>query len=123
MKARNGSNGYPIEQIDQSHAGLERSELHPVSDEHEGGREVLWRGEFPLLKSSREAEQTNFNDCQLLRINEMPVIEVHMMPSERVPTGAAEFAVPPVAPALCNAIFAAMGRRVRRLPIWPEALA
>ena len=69
------SNGYPIEQIDQSHAGLERSELHPVSDEHEGGREVLWPGEFPLLKSSREAEQTNFNDYQLLRINEIPVIE------------------------------------------------
>ena len=68
-------------------------------------------------------EKTNFNDYGVLRINEMPVIEVHMMPSEQVPTGAGEFAVPPVAPALCNAIFAATGRRVRRLPIWPEALA
>jgi isoquinoline 1-oxidoreductase beta subunit len=68
-------------------------------------------------------EQTNSNDYGVLRINEMPAIEVHMMPSEQVPTGADEFAVPPVAPAPCNAIFAATGRRIRRLPIRPEALA
>jgi isoquinoline 1-oxidoreductase beta subunit len=68
-------------------------------------------------------QQTNFNDYKMLRFDEMPEVEVHMIPSELPPTGAGEFVVPPVAPALCNAIFAATGRRVRRLPIRPEDLA
>jgi isoquinoline 1-oxidoreductase beta subunit len=68
-------------------------------------------------------QQTNFNDYPVLRIHEMPAVDVHIMPSELPPTGAGEFTVPPVAPALCNAIFAATGRRVRRLPIRPEDLA
>jgi isoquinoline 1-oxidoreductase subunit beta len=68
-------------------------------------------------------QQNNFNDYKMLRFNEMPDIEVHIMPGAGDPTGAGEFAVPPVAPALCNAIFAATGKRVRRLPIQPEDLA
>ncbi len=68
-------------------------------------------------------QQNNFNDYQMLRIHEMPIVDVHMVSSEEAPTGAGEFAVPPVAPALCNAIFAATGKRVRRLPIRPEDLA
>ena len=68
-------------------------------------------------------QQHNFNDYQMLRFHEMPETEVHIIPSEEMPTGAGEFVVPPVAPALCNAIFAATGRRVRRLPIRPEDLA
>ncbi len=68
-------------------------------------------------------QQTNFNDYPVLRIHEMPAVEVHIMPSELPPTGAGEFTVPPIAPALCNAIFAATGRRVRRLPIRSEDLA
>ena len=68
-------------------------------------------------------QQTNFNDYKMLRFDEMPEVEVHIIPSELPPTGAGEFVVPPVAPALCNAIFAATGRRVRRLPIRPEDLA
>jgi len=67
--------------------------------------------------------QKNFNDYQVLRIHEMPVVDVHIIPSEETPTGAGEFTLPPVAPALCNAIFAATGNRVRRLPIHPEDLA
>jgi isoquinoline 1-oxidoreductase beta subunit len=67
--------------------------------------------------------QSNFNDYKVLRFDEMPEIEVHVVASPGEPTGAGEFAVPPVAPALCNAIFAATGRRVRRLPIRPEDLA
>src|ERR1700722_16299436 len=67
-------------------------------------------------------QQKNFNDYQVLRIHEMPVVDVHMIPSEEAPTGAGEFTLPPVAPALCNAIFAATGNRVRRLPIQPEDL-
>jgi isoquinoline 1-oxidoreductase beta subunit len=68
-------------------------------------------------------QQNNFNDYKMLRFDEMPDIEVHIIPSEEPPTGAGEFVVPPVAPALCNAIFAATGKRVRRLPVQPEDLA
>jgi isoquinoline 1-oxidoreductase beta subunit len=67
--------------------------------------------------------QTNFNNYPLLRIDEMPVVEVHIVPSEEKPTGAGEPGVPPITPALCNAIFAATGKRIRRLPIQPEDLA
>src|ERR1700674_3043853 len=67
--------------------------------------------------------QNNFNDYKMLRFDEMPEIEVHVVPSQGEPTGAGEFVVPPVAPALCNAIFAATGKRVRRLPVQPEDLA
>jgi isoquinoline 1-oxidoreductase beta subunit len=68
-------------------------------------------------------QQNNFNDYRMLRFDEMPEVEVHIIPSMEDPTGAGEFVVPPVAPALCNAIFAATGKRVRRLPIHPEDLA
>jgi CO/xanthine dehydrogenase Mo-binding subunit len=68
-------------------------------------------------------QQNNFNDYKMLRFDEMPEVEVHIIPSELPPTGAGEFVLPPVAPALCNAIFAATGNRVRRLPIQPEDLA
>jgi isoquinoline 1-oxidoreductase beta subunit len=68
-------------------------------------------------------QQNNFNDYQVMRFDEMPEVEVHIIASEKPPTGAGEFVLPPVAPALCNAIFAATGRRVRRLPVRPEDLA
>jgi isoquinoline 1-oxidoreductase beta subunit len=68
-------------------------------------------------------QQNNFNDYKMLRFDEMPEIEVHVIQSDLPPTGAGEFVVPPVAPALCNAVFAATGKRVRRLPIQPEDLA
>ena len=68
------------------------------------------------LKDGR-VEQGNFNDYQMLRIFESPVIEVHIVPSEASPTGVGEPGVPPVAPALANALFAATGKRIRRLPI------
>jgi isoquinoline 1-oxidoreductase subunit beta len=74
------------------------------------------------LKDGR-VEQGNFNDYQMLRIFESPEIEVHIVPSGASPTGAGEPGVPPVAPALANAIFAATGKRVRRLPIRPSDLA
>jgi isoquinoline 1-oxidoreductase beta subunit len=67
--------------------------------------------------------QSNFNDYRMLRINQMPIVDVHIIDSEESPTGAGEFVVPPVAPALCNALFAATGKRIRRLPIRPEDLA
>jgi isoquinoline 1-oxidoreductase beta subunit len=68
-------------------------------------------------------EQSNFNDYQMPRINETPMIEVHVVQSKEEPTGIGEPGLPVIAPAVCNAIFAATGKRVRRLPIRPEDLA
>jgi isoquinoline 1-oxidoreductase subunit beta len=62
-------------------------------------------------------QQSNFNDYPMLRMFEAPIIEVFIVPSEEKPTGVGEPSVPPVAPALTNAIFAATGKRIRRLPI------
>ena len=66
--------------------------------------------------------QRNFNDYPMLRMFEAPAIEVFIVPSTEHPTGVGEPGVPPVAPAVANAIFAATGKRVRRLPIKSEDL-
>jgi len=71
------------------------------------------------LKNGR-VEQDNFDSYPLLRMNEMPVVEVHIMPSSEAPGGVGEPGVPPVAPAVANALFAATGARVRSLPMTPE---
>jgi isoquinoline 1-oxidoreductase subunit beta len=74
------------------------------------------------LKNGR-VEQGNFHDYQMLRIFESPEIEVYFVSSTENPTGVGEPGVPPVAPALVNAIFAATGKRIRRLPIRSSDLA
>jgi isoquinoline 1-oxidoreductase beta subunit len=61
--------------------------------------------------------QGNFDDYAPLRMDETPVVEVYAVPSAEVPTGIGEPSVPPVAPALCNAIYAANKKRIRTLPI------
>jgi CO/xanthine dehydrogenase Mo-binding subunit len=61
--------------------------------------------------------QGNFDDYAPIRMNEAPVIEAYWVPSTEAPTGAGEPPVPPLAPALCNAIFAATKKRIRALPI------
>jgi isoquinoline 1-oxidoreductase subunit beta len=68
------------------------------------------------------AVQENYSDYEVLRLNEAPVFETYFVPSELRPGGFGETAVPPVAPAVANAIFAATGKRIRRLPITPEKL-
>lgn len=62
-------------------------------------------------------QQGNYGDYPVLRINESPAIEVHLIPSDEAPGGVGEPGVPPAAPALANAIFAATGKRLRDLPL------
>ena len=62
-------------------------------------------------------EQGNFHDYPVLRMNEMPKVEVHILPSTESPGGVGEPGLPPLAPALVNAIHAATGKRLRALPI------
>jgi isoquinoline 1-oxidoreductase beta subunit len=62
-------------------------------------------------------QQRNFNDYPMLRFNEMPAVEVHIVQSSDKMGGVGETAVPPIAPAVANALFAATGNRIRRLPI------
>lgn len=61
--------------------------------------------------------QGNFDDYAPLRMDESPIVEVYAVPSQEAPTGIGEPSVPPVAPALCNAIYAATKKRIRTLPI------
>ncbi|HEV8042051.1 MAG TPA: xanthine dehydrogenase family protein molybdopterin-binding subunit [Bryobacteraceae bacterium] len=68
-------------------------------------------------------QQQNFHQYDVLRIDEMPVVEVHLVPSRNSPGGIGESSTPGIAPALANALFAATGKRVRRLPIRAEDLA
>ncbi len=62
-------------------------------------------------------KQSNFTDYPMMHINEMPVVEVHVVPSDDKQGGIGEPSVGPIAPAVGNAIFAATGKRVRRLPV------
>ncbi len=68
------------------------------------------------LKNGK-VEQSNFHDYEPIRMNEMPHVDVHIVPSNEAPSGVGEPGVPPIAPAVCNAIFMATGIRIRSLPI------
>ena len=69
-----------------------------------------------------QVQQSNFHDYPVLRIHEMPRVDVHIVPSAANPTGIGEPAVPPLAPAVANALAAATGKRARQLPITPDML-
>ncbi len=81
---------------------------------------ALYYGEV-ALKNGR-AVQRNFDTYRSLRLHEMPVVEVHIVPSSGKPTGVGEPGVPPLAPAVCNAIARLTGRRIRKLPLVQSGL-
>jgi isoquinoline 1-oxidoreductase beta subunit len=74
---------------------------------------ALW-SEVTLVQG--RVQQRNFDSYRPLRIGEMPAVEVHIVPSGAAPTGVGEPGVPPIAPAVANALFHLTGQRVRRLP-------
>ena len=80
---------------------------------------ALW-GEVTI--AAGRVQQTNFNNYRLVRGNEMPEIDVYLVDSSEPPGGIGEPAVALVAPAICNAIFAATGKRIRNLPIGAQNL-
>ena len=73
------------------------------------GGEITFRG--------GRVEQSSYRDYPVVRMDQMPRVEIHIVPSTVSPTGMGEPPVPPLAPAVLNALFAATGRRVRRLPL------
>jgi isoquinoline 1-oxidoreductase beta subunit len=88
---------------------------------------VAWGLSYALkgevtIRAGRVAE-TNYREFPVLSISEMPRVETHLVDSDRAPTGLGEQPVPAVAPAVANAIFAATGKRARRVPIRPADLA
>ncbi|WP_164851258.1 xanthine dehydrogenase family protein molybdopterin-binding subunit [Larkinella soli] len=72
-------------------------------------------GQVTIEKAA--ARQTNFHQYRMLRMSEAPEVEVHLVESRKAPKGLGEMGLPPVAAAVCNAVFAATGRRIRRLPL------
>jgi isoquinoline 1-oxidoreductase beta subunit len=79
------------------------------------GLSAALRGQITVKNG--QIDQANFDTYPILRNNEVPVIETHFVASHEPPTGIGEPPVPPLAPALCNAIYAATKKRIRKLPI------
>jgi isoquinoline 1-oxidoreductase beta subunit len=73
-----------------------------------------------ITVSDGKINQSNFHDYPMLRMADMPRIETVLAPSGGFFGGVGEPPIAPLAPALCNAIFAATGKRVRSLPIFPS---
>jgi isoquinoline 1-oxidoreductase subunit beta len=84
------------------------------------GLTALLYGEISLEKG--RVKQRNYHDYKMVRMNEAPLIEVHIVDSNEKMGGAGEPGVPPLAPAVANALFAATGKRVRKLPLQPSDL-
>ncbi len=85
------------------------------------GLTAALKGEITIDRG--RVKQGNFHEYDMLRIDEMPKIDVHIVETNNNPGGIGEASVPTVAPAIANAIFAATKKRVRSLPIRPEVFA
>ena len=79
------------------------------------GLTAALHGEITLDKG--RVQQSNFYDYEMVRMADAPVVEVHIVPSTEPPGGVGEPGVPPIAPAVANAVFALTGERLRRLPL------
>jgi isoquinoline 1-oxidoreductase beta subunit len=79
------------------------------------GIAALWRQEITV--AGGRVQESNFNDFPLLTMAEAPKIEVHFIESDFAPTGLGEPPYPPILPAVCNALFAVTGKRIRTLPL------
>jgi CO/xanthine dehydrogenase Mo-binding subunit len=95
-----------------------------VEEQMEGG---IVFGLSAALKGSitfenGRTQQSNFHDYPMLTISEMPEIEVHILDSDRPPSGVGEMSIPVIAPAVFNAVYAATGKRIRRMPLRPTDL-
>ena len=107
--------------VDQIHIAVDcGTAINPdvIKAQMEGGvgygLGAIFHSEITL--SDGEVDQSNFPDYPTLRINEMPEIIVHIVPSNEAPTGVGEPAVPPTGPAVANAIYAITGKRITELP-------
>ena len=100
--------------------------INPSSAEHQVQGAVLdglGAGLAQAIEIERgRTRQAHFADYPLLRIDKAPPVDVEFVQSDVPPTGVGEPALPPVAPALCNAVFAATGKRVRSLPLTKHSL-
>ena len=90
-----------------------------VEEQIEGG---IVFGLGAALKSSitfenGRAQQSNFHDYPILPMSEMPAVEVHILSSDRPPSGVGEMSIPAIAPAVFNAVYAATGKRIRHMPM------
>jgi isoquinoline 1-oxidoreductase beta subunit len=79
------------------------------------GLSAALKGEITLTDGM--VDQGNFHDYDVLRIHETPKMEIHIVPSNAAPSGIGEPGVPPIAPAVANAVFMASGKRLRSLPL------
>jgi CO/xanthine dehydrogenase Mo-binding subunit len=100
--------------------------VHPDGARAQVEGAALWGLSMALHEGSEfvngQPKDTNLNTYTLLRIGDVPEIEVEFLPSTEVPVGLGEPGTTAVAPAIGNAIFAATGARLRHLPIRPEAV-
>lgn len=101
--------------------------INPLGVEGQVESAAAWALTSTLKSTMRfqegKAQASNFDDYPLLNISEMPKIELHLMPSDAPPSGFGEHGVPGVPPAVVNAVFAATGKRIRRLPIQADDLS
>ena len=101
--------------------------INPTGVEQQVESGIIWGISSALTSEitfrNGAAQQATYVDYRVARMQDTPAIEVHIVPSEATqPFGMSEPPVPPIAPAIVNAVFAATGKRVRRLPIRSEDL-
>lgn len=103
-----------------------RQIVNPLNAEHQVQGAVLdgiSQVSQEITFKDRQAQQSNFHDISLMRLPEAPDVDVHFHLTDNPVSGLGEPALPPVIPALANAMYAATGRRVRRLPVTADALS